>query len=110
MDLHGKRVLVVGLGKSGLAAVRLLASRGARVIGNDLRSEAELGDAAARRARPQVRELVLGAHEPALFTSVDQIVLSPGRAADARARRPPIAQASPSPARSSWRRGSSRPR
>jgi UDP-N-acetylmuramoylalanine--D-glutamate ligase len=77
VELAGKRVLVVGLGKSGLAAVRLLASRGARVVANDLRSEAELGDAAGA-ARAAGAELVLGAHDAALFTSVDHIVLSPG--------------------------------
>ncbi len=77
MDLHGKRVLVVGLGKSGVAAVRLLAARGAQVIANDLRSESELGEAAAA-VRAAGAQLVLGSHDPALFTSVDQIVLSPG--------------------------------
>ncbi len=77
IELKGKRVLVVGLGKSGLAAVRLLASRGAHVIGNDLRSEEELGDTASA-ARAAGAELVLGAHEPALFRSVDSIVVSPG--------------------------------
>lgn len=77
MELQGKRVLVVGLGKSGLGAVRLLASRGARVIANDLRSESELGEAAAQ-VRAVGAQLVLGAHDPQLFASVDQIVLSPG--------------------------------
>jgi UDP-N-acetylmuramoylalanine--D-glutamate ligase len=77
VELAGKRMLVVGLGKSGVAAVRLLASRGARVIANDLRTEAELGDAAVQ-ARQAGADLVLGAHDPALFTSVDHIVLSPG--------------------------------
>ena len=77
IQLHGKRVLVVGLGKSGLAALRLLAARGARVIGNDVRSEAELG-AAAGEARAAGAELALGGHDPALFRSVDRIVVSPG--------------------------------
>ncbi|MET0386955.1 MAG: UDP-N-acetylmuramoyl-L-alanine--D-glutamate ligase [Polyangiales bacterium] len=77
IDLTGKRVLVVGLGKSGLAAVRLLRARGAHVIGNDLRSEAELG-VVASEAREVGAELVLGGHDAALFRSVDQIVVSPG--------------------------------
>ncbi|HEX4353812.1 MAG TPA: UDP-N-acetylmuramoyl-L-alanine--D-glutamate ligase, partial [Polyangiales bacterium] len=63
--------------KSGLAALRLLAQRGAHVIGNDLRSEAELG-AIAVEARAIGAELVLGSHDPALFRSVDRIVVSPG--------------------------------
>jgi UDP-N-acetylmuramoylalanine--D-glutamate ligase len=77
VELNGKRVLVVGLGKSGLAAVRLLASRGAHVVANDLRDEQALGPHAAD-ARDAGAELVLGSHEAELFTSVDQIVLSPG--------------------------------
>lgn len=77
MELRGRRILVVGLGASGLAAVRLLASRGARVVANDLRSETELGDR-AEAAREAGAELVLGSHDASLFTSVDRIVLSPG--------------------------------
>src|SRR5260370_37849401 len=38
MDLRGKRVLVVGLGKSGLAAALFLRRRGAHVTGSDVRS------------------------------------------------------------------------
>ena len=74
-QLKGKRVLVVGLGKSGLAAARLLHEHGARVVANDLRTE--LGEA-AEELRALGAELALGGHDAALFTSVDQIVLSPG--------------------------------
>lgn len=77
VELANARVLVVGLGKSGLAAVRLLAARGARVIANDRRSEAELGEVAAE-ARALGADLALGSHDPELFTSVDRIVVSPG--------------------------------
>ncbi len=78
VELAGKTVLVVGLGKSGVSAARLLAGRGARVIGNDLRVDAELGpDALALRELDNV-ELVLGAHDPELFARVDAIVVSPG--------------------------------
>ncbi|MFW6050312.1 MAG: UDP-N-acetylmuramoyl-L-alanine--D-glutamate ligase [Myxococcota bacterium] len=77
MDLTGRRMLVVGLGVSGLAAVRLLASRGAQVIANDARTEADLGER-AMAARAAGAELALGGHDPALFSSVDHIVVSPG--------------------------------
>mgnify|MGYP003444435217 CR=1 FL=1 len=76
VELKGKRVLVVGLGKSGLAAVRLLHARGARVIANDIRPEAQLPEAAELRALGV--ELALGSHDPVRFTGVDRIVLSPG--------------------------------
>ena len=45
-DLSGLRVLVVGLGRSGLAAARLARARGADVVACDLRDEQGLGDAA----------------------------------------------------------------
>jgi UDP-N-acetylmuramoylalanine--D-glutamate ligase len=77
MQLVGQRVLVVGLGKSGLAAVKLLAAQGARVIANDVRSEAELGDVPGQ-VRALGAELAAGGHDPALFSSVDRIVISPG--------------------------------
>jgi UDP-N-acetylmuramoylalanine--D-glutamate ligase len=69
--------LVVGLGKSGVAAARLLVKRGAHVIGNDLRSAEQLGDD-GRALEADGVQLALGHHDPALFTSVDQIVVSPG--------------------------------
>ncbi|HCF59515.1 MAG TPA: UDP-N-acetylmuramoyl-L-alanine--D-glutamate ligase, partial [Myxococcales bacterium] len=47
IDLKNKRVLVVGLAKSGVAAVRLALAEGARVTAADRRSGAELGESAA---------------------------------------------------------------
>ena len=42
MDVKSKRVLVVGLGKSGVASAQFLAARGARVTVSDTRSQNEL--------------------------------------------------------------------
>jgi UDP-N-acetylmuramoylalanine--D-glutamate ligase len=39
MELSNKRVMVVGLGVSGLAAARFLASRGAKLVMTDRRSD-----------------------------------------------------------------------
>ena len=44
MRWEGKRVLIVGLGKSGLAVVRFLARRGALVSATDERVADELAD------------------------------------------------------------------
>ncbi len=77
MKLDGQRVLVVGLGKSGLAAARLLRSKGARVIGNDLRSRDDLGPAADELDALGI-DLALGGHDESLFMSVDRIVVCPG--------------------------------
>ncbi len=77
MDLERKVVLVVGLGASGRAAARLLASRGAKVILNDRRTAEELPEAVALAGEIGAG-LELGAHDAELFTSVDRVVLSPG--------------------------------
>jgi len=77
VKLQGARILVVGLGKSGLGAIRLLRQKGATVIGNDQRDQRSLGEM-AETARAVGASLILGGHDPALFKSVDGIVLSPG--------------------------------
>ena len=77
MDLEGKKVLVVGIARSGVAAARLLASRGAMVIANDIKPESELGDAADELRTLGVM-LSLGAHPESLFVNAELIVLSPG--------------------------------
>ena len=44
MDVKGKRVLVVGLGKSGAASALFLASRGARVTVSDAKSRGQAAE------------------------------------------------------------------
>jgi UDP-N-acetylmuramoylalanine--D-glutamate ligase len=85
--VSGKHVVVVGAARSGLAAVRLLVRRGARVTLADVKPE--LAEAASLRDLGV--EVRLGPHDPAVFTAADLIVLSPGvplrQPALARARR-----------------------
>lgn len=75
--LSGKNVVIVGLGKSGLAAARLALREGARVTINDKKTEAELGGAVAD-ARALGAALALGGHPEPLFLGADLVVLSPG--------------------------------
>jgi UDP-N-acetylmuramoylalanine--D-glutamate ligase len=81
MDVEGKKVLVVGIARSGVAAARLLGSRGAMVIANDIKPESETGDAADELRKLGVM-LSLGGHPESLFANADLIVLSPGVPAD----------------------------
>lgn len=69
MRLHGKRVVIVGMGASGRAAAGLCLARGASVIGVDLRHDVE--------DLPGVR-LELGTHRRGTFLGADLIVVSPG--------------------------------
>ena len=77
MDLSGQTVVVVGLGRSGLAAARLLAGRGARVVASDRRPAEELGPEVLGLSAAGVR-LELGAHRESSFTSAALVVVSPG--------------------------------
>ncbi len=76
MNLQDKRVLVVGLGRSGVGAARLCASQGAQVIATDSRSAQQL--AGALEQLKGHAELELGGHSEASFTAADLIVVSPG--------------------------------
>lgn len=75
--LRGKRVVVLGLSRSGAAAIDLLLDSGARVTGTDSRSEEAFGaDAGAWRARGVT--LALGANPTELAATADLVVTSPG--------------------------------
>ena len=71
-----KRAAVYGLGVSGLAASRLLRSRGVEVVGIDRRSKQDL--ALGGLAGDAGMEWVLGAEPLKVPASVDGIVVSPG--------------------------------
>lgn len=73
--LRGRRVLVVGLGKSGLAAARLLNKKKARVFITDQRSRADLKD--QLRRLPSGVRVEAGSHQ-FLSRKFDLIVVSPG--------------------------------
>ena len=75
------RVLVVGLGSSGLAAARLAASDGSEVWVTDLRSEADLATELAELGG-NVRTF-LGGHPESCLDGVALVIVSPGVPADA---------------------------
>lgn len=74
MDLSGKHVIVVGLGKSGIAAAALCRARGASVVGTDSAPLEKLAPA----ARELDIELRVGGHAGVAFDRADVIVVSPG--------------------------------
>ena len=86
-SLNGRRVVVVGLGRTGVATTRLLAGLGARVTVSDAKASSELGEAAA--ALPDGVESAFGGHPLELFRRAHLVVTSPGVAWDA----PPLAAA-----------------
>jgi len=76
-ELVGKRVVVVGLGKSGLAAARLCLRRGATVVATDDKPRAALSSEALA-LEGLGATLVAGGHTAARTSDADLIVVSPG--------------------------------
>src|SRR3954447_7394679 len=82
MELNGKRVLVVGLGKSGVASALFLKNHGAKVAVSDTKSGDEL-----RNEIPVLLDhgitVETGGHGERTFRGQDLIVVSPGVPVDA---------------------------
>ncbi len=77
MDLEGKPVVVVGLARSGIAAARHLAARGAHVVAIDRKGEEGL-TAEAVSLRERGVELRLGGHDREALRNAALVVVSPG--------------------------------
>jgi UDP-N-acetylmuramoylalanine--D-glutamate ligase len=75
MRFSGQTILVLGLGKSGLAAAQLLRSQGASVIGVDNRSLADLPSVSNSVENSEISFLP---ESSATLSGVSQLVVSPG--------------------------------
>jgi len=76
-DLQGKRVLVVGLARTGEIVSRFAAGYGAIVTATDEKPESELA-ATAEKLRSAGVQLELGGHSLELLVEKDLVVVSPG--------------------------------
>jgi UDP-N-acetylmuramoylalanine--D-glutamate ligase len=88
IELRNKRVLVVGLGKSGVAAALFAKAKGARVTVSDTKTQDELKEEIPRLLDQGVA-VETGGHGERTFQNQDLIVVSPGVPLDA----PPLVQA-----------------
>jgi UDP-N-acetylmuramoylalanine--D-glutamate ligase len=77
MELKGKKVLVVGLARTGAATVQFLAKRGAKVKASDAKTASELAPFLETLRNFPV-EVELGGHTESFFLDSDLIVMSPG--------------------------------
>jgi UDP-N-acetylmuramoylalanine--D-glutamate ligase len=90
-ELAGRRVLVVGLARSGVAAAEALLAQGAQVVGFDRNEVLDAG-----RLRERGVEVHLGREEETLLQGIDLVVKSPGvpgetlLVSSARARSVPV--------------------
>ncbi len=77
MDFKGKRVTVVGLARSGVAAARTLHALGAAVTVTDKKPAGQLTAQIAALGSGAIR-VEAGGHPDGIFIETDLIVLSPG--------------------------------
>jgi UDP-N-acetylmuramoylalanine--D-glutamate ligase len=82
MELKDKRVLVVGLGKSGVASALFLNAQGARVTVSDAKSPEDLSDQIPVLLDQGIT-VETGGHGERTFREQDLIVVSPGVPVDA---------------------------
>ena len=74
----GRRVAVVGLGKSGVAAAELLRRAGCRVRATDARRTPQLEALQASWRAQDIDAVELGAHTESFIEGSDLVVVSPG--------------------------------
>jgi len=79
MDLRGRRITLMGLGRhgGGVAAARYLAQAGARVTISDLAGADALADSLASLADVPIARAALGGHDEADFRGAELLVVNP---------------------------------
>jgi UDP-N-acetylmuramoylalanine--D-glutamate ligase len=77
MNLRGQRILVIGLGKTGIASARFLAGKGAMVLVTDEKPLSELKDAISALGNAYAN-CEFCKYDPDILTRVDMIIPSPG--------------------------------
>jgi UDP-N-acetylmuramoylalanine--D-glutamate ligase len=76
MTFENKRVIVVGLAKSGISAIKVLSQIGAKVTVTDIKKADQLSDI-IEAIKPYVQDIIVGEHPHAL-DQYDIAVMSPG--------------------------------
>src|SRR5688572_5341256 len=78
MELDGKKVLVIGAGRSGVAAARFMAARGALVVLNDRKEFIDWSNDALALKGEGVVKLLAGDAPSWLLDQIELVVVSPG--------------------------------
>ncbi|SMP46633.1 UDP-N-acetylmuramoyl-L-alanine--D-glutamate ligase [Anoxynatronum buryatiense] len=79
MHLNGLKVLVVGIGITGVPLIQFLHTQGARVFLNDMRDASSLADT-LQPLENMIEKVILGGHpqDLSLYQDPELIILSPG--------------------------------
>lgn len=78
MNFLGKKVLVVGAGKSGISAIELLSQEGAQAILYDANEELNKEDVRKKLPKDFKGDIILGGLPSELKSELDMVILSPG--------------------------------
>ena len=76
-DLKGKKIAIIGLGKTGISLAKFLVKHSAEVLISDHKSEAELSSSLERIQGLNVK-FELEGHNPKSLIQQDYVILSPG--------------------------------
>jgi len=77
MKISGEKIVVAGLGKTGMSVALFLKRRGAQVTVTDSSADGELADRAGSLGKMGI-SVELGSHNPDTFENARLIILSPG--------------------------------
>ncbi len=77
-DLKDKKILIVGLGRTGVALAKFLTKHEAQVTVTDHKSKPELSSQLEQLDEITTIKFELGSHSPKTFLSQDLVILSPG--------------------------------
>ncbi|WP_022855692.1 UDP-N-acetylmuramoyl-L-alanine--D-glutamate ligase [Thermodesulfobacterium thermophilum] len=78
MEISGKKVVVIGFGKSGQAATKLLLKKGAKVLVSETNPREKFDPSLISKFETQGVEFKFGGHEIEDFLKSDLVVVSPG--------------------------------
>ncbi|MFH1824722.1 MAG: UDP-N-acetylmuramoyl-L-alanine--D-glutamate ligase [Candidatus Firestonebacteria bacterium] len=81
-DFKDKRIVILGLGKSGVSAAKLLKKLGAHITISDLRKENELTEYMNMLENKEDFKFDLGGHTEEILLNADKIIISPGVPSD----------------------------
>ena len=77
MELKNKKVLLVGLAKTGVSTIKYLDKLGAKTIVNDIKEKAQLEEILTQLKDIKNVEYILGYH-PENVDDIDMAIVSPG--------------------------------
>lgn len=77
MDLRSKKVLLIGLAKTGISTIKHLDRLGARIVVNDIKDESKIKEILQELEKINNVEYILGYH-PENVDDIDMAVVSPG--------------------------------